>query len=746
VGVLARFGATAGLALVATTTLAHAQSADLSLSMTVSDPTPLVGAQVSFEVTIQNAGPNSVQRVVVRDKVPNGYAYVSHSATRGTYDPVTGRWLGFGVVLAGSERLTLTATVKPGGNYKNVANLMSSNLPDPDSTPGNYVPTEDDYAQLTTTPVTNVTPIITGQLPLKTGLERPLTITLQDLIVTDPDNDYPDDFTLSILPGAGYTVVEPDQVVPGPGFIGALTVALTVSDGTSTSPPFDAAVTVRQPNLVVIMADDLDTRTLGDLLNAGLMPNLQTYFIDRGVTFTSSYTSDPLCCPSRATFFTGQYAHNHGIFNNVLDYGGTFGLDRAVGQFDDTDTLPVKLQALGYTTAYFGKYLNGYGADPGLAFLSPAFDPHYVPPGWTSWNGLIDLSTYCVYNYSINHNGVPTQYLRPSGKSEDTATYQTNVLADLVEDFVVAHRDDAAPFFLNVMTLTPHGERCSDCYGGPPPPGDDNFKLRIRPAPEDKEVPVPAFVQTPSFNEDLADKPTWLSTLAPPLTSQDVADITEQYTFRLRAMLSVDRLLGRMAVALGDHLDDTVLVFTSDNGWLYGEHRRSGKIYAYRESSRVPLYVAYPAYASGVRPDLVINNDLHPTLLDLASPGYVDPVADGRSLVALLRAPEPGGWVDRQRILMEYGRANPAATFDIWPTYFAIHTPTQTYIESYDDTWYFVSPPLVGLERYDLVADPYEMNSLIRYPQNPRDPVFAPILDQLRTCTGATCRVLEDAP
>ena len=834
-----QWGSSCILALLATTNLAHAaQSADLSLTMTVSDPTPLVGSQVSFEVTIQNAGPNNVQRALVKDKIPSGYTYVSHTATRGTYDAATGRWSNVAVAAAASQRLTLVATVKQGGNRTNIALVQTSTLPDPDSTPGNSVPTEDDYAQITTTPRTNVAPVITGQLPLVTFEETPLTITLQDLIVTDPDDVYPDDFTLtvqpgseytvsgneitpnagvdhpisvsvfvndgtasspstpitvdvipetgglaiigqnpvgirddhafaidpqwlivhdpdntnpddfifSVLPNTGYTVTAFGEVQPDAGFLGTLDVVVTVSNGIETSPPFDMTVLVTGPNLVVIMVDDLDSRSLNDLLGAGLMPNLQTYFIDRGVSFPTFYTSDPLCCPSRATFFTGQYAHNHLIFNNVLDYGGSLGLERAVGQFNDTNTLPVKLQALGYTTGYFGKYLNGYGADAALTNISPAFDPHYVPPGWTSWNGLIDLSTYCMYNFSINHNGVPTQYLRPGGKSEDTATYQTNVLADLTEDFVLAHKDDAAPFFLNVMTLAPHAERCHDAYGGPPPPGDDNFKVRVRPAPEDKDTVVPAFVPTPAFDEDLADKPDWLEALAPPLTSTDISDIQEQYTARLRAMLSVDRLLGRVAVALGDRLDDTVLVFTSDNGWLYGEHRRGGKIYAYKESSRVPLYVAYPPFAIGVRPNLVINNDLEPTLLDTVSPGYVDPAADGRSLVALLREPEPAGWAERLRFLIEYGRSNSANAFDIWPTYFSVRSLTQSYVETFDDTWYVVSPTLEGLELYDLVADPNEMNSLIHYPQNARDPVLGPLLDQLKTCGGGTCRAIEDTP
>jgi hypothetical protein len=296
------------------------------------------------------------------------------------------------------------------------------------------------------------------------------------------------------------------------------------------------------------------------------------------------------------------------------------------------------------------------------------------------------------------------------------------------------------------MTLAPHGERCADAYGGPPPGGEDGFEQRVRPAPEDAATIVPAFVPVPSYDEDVSDKPTWLSSRTVPLTPADLASISEQYTLRLRSLLSVDRMLGRLVNALGERLDETVLVFTSDNGWLYGEHRVSGKIYSYRESAQVPLYIAVPGGESGERANLVVNNDLLPTLLDLAAPGYVDPLADGRSLVPLLRAIDPPGWVERRHFLVEFGRTNDATSRALWPTYFALRSTTKNYVESYDGTWYLLpQPPLIGLELYDLVTDPYETTSLMRHPENARDPALGQHIDLLRTCSGAACRALEDA-
>jgi len=130
----------------------------------------------------------------------------------------------------------------------------------------------------------------------------------------------------------------------------------------------------------VIMADDLDTRSLDDLLRAGLMPNLQSEIIDQAISFEHAFTTTPLCCPSRASFLTGNYAHNTSILNNQLPIPGFDGLYPAVGAFDDSDTIGTRFQALGYTTALIGKYLNGYGSDAALANVHPAYDPHYVQP------------------------------------------------------------------------------------------------------------------------------------------------------------------------------------------------------------------------------------------------------------------------------------------------------------------------------------------------------------------------------
>ena len=622
-----------------------ADPADLSLTNAVSNPAPVIGSQVIFTVTVSNAGPAAAQRVKVRDRLPDGYTFVSAAATRGSYDSANGQWSDFAVAARGMVQLTLVATVAQSGDRMNVAEVIGSTAPDPDSTPNNGDPSEDDYAQASTTP--------------------------------------------------------------------------------------------RAPNIVVIMADDLDTRSLDDLLRAGLMPNLQSEIIDQAISFEHAFTTTPLCCPSRASFLTGNYAHNTSILNNQVPLPGFDGLHPAVGAFDDSDTLGTRFQALGYTTALIGKYLNGYGSDAALANVHPAYDPHYVPPGWTTWRGLIDFSTYCMYDYYMNADGAVRRYERPPGQPADTVTYQTNVLADLSESFLLAHRNDATPFFLWVTPLAPHTEQCAEPYGGGPVPRD--FKLYVRPAPEFENAAVPEFVPSPSFDEDVSDKPAWMQ--RPPLTAEEIADVTFQYRMRLRSLLSLDLMVGRIVAALGDACDSTVLIFVSDNGFFLGEHRRSEKVLAYDEASRVPLYIVLPWVERGSRANIVLNNDMAPTLLELASPGYGDADFDGRSFAQLLTDPAPPGWVERTQFLQEFGRT---ARRDA-QTYLALRRPTTLYIEAYAGTYDQSGvSTLSGLELYDLATDAWQMNSLLHFPQDAPNALLGAWLSRLRDCVGATCKQYEN--
>lgn len=209
------------------------------------------------------------------------------------------------------------------------------------------------------------------------------------------------------------------------------------------------------PNIIVILADDLSEDVMNAVLDNNLAPNIQQYLIDEGVSFKQSFVTTALCCPSRATFLTGMYSHNHGIFSNLtpdpfksgIAWPGWLSELGSPGQ--NASTLPVWLRNVNYYTGYVGKYLNGYGK------VAPAHvsDPEtFVPPGWDDWQGLIDPTTYLMYNYRLNDNGVVVNY------GEADADYQTDVLSGRAVDFIEEASLQSKPFFLFVSTLAPHTE------------------------------------------------------------------------------------------------------------------------------------------------------------------------------------------------------------------------------------------------------------------------------------------------
>src|SRR4051812_43519271 len=157
------------------------------------------------------------------------------------------------------------------------------------------------------------------------------------------------------------------------------------------------------PNVVVVETDD---QTVADL---AAMPRTRALIARHGVTYANSFVSLSECCPSRATFLTGQYAHNHHVRSIGRPWGGFWALD-------GSETLPVWLQRAGYATGVVGKYLNGYGRD----------NPYVVPPGWTDFEGLLGPSTYHFYGYTINVNGV---------LSRDRG-YQTDAITRRSVDFI----------------------------------------------------------------------------------------------------------------------------------------------------------------------------------------------------------------------------------------------------------------------------------------------------------------------
>jgi N-acetylglucosamine-6-sulfatase len=449
--------------------------------------------------------------------------------------------------------------------------------------------------------------------------------------------------------------------------------------------PAPSPAAADRPNVLVIMTDD---QTVEDML---VLPKTRALLAAKGTTFTNSFVAYPLCCPSRATFLTGQYPHNHGVVANSGPNGG-------YQRLDHTNTLPVWLQEAGYYTAHLGKYLNNYGVD------SPA-----APPGWSRWFGLIDPSTYKFYDYKVSDDGVPVSH------GTAPADYQTDVLAEEAEGLLRSRAGAGQPFFVTVAPLAPHLEKIGN---GQVPP-----RAAPRHAGRFANEPLPA---RPSFSEaDVRDKPAHIRRL-PPLSPAKTARQTSIYRARLASLLAVDDLVERLVDALADtgQLDRTVIVFTSDNGFFLGEHRiPDQKYFAYEESIRVPLIIrggGFPAGATATQP--VSNIDLAPTIVALAG-ARAERVMDGRSLLPLARDPQQG----RDRSLLIEGVGSGRTK----PSYHAVRDPR----------WFYVEHSTGDRELYDLQKDPFQLTSrhgAAALASTRND--LARRLARLRTCSGNSCR------
>ena len=467
----------------------------------------------------------------------------------------------------------------------------------------------------------------------------------------------------------------------------------------------DVGPTPSRPNFVVILVDDMDVRSMVHF------PRLRRLLYDEGTSFEQYITPHALCCPSRVSFLRGQYAHNHGIWKII----GT--LDPADGKYKDGgwpafrdaglegSTIATWLSDAGYTTLYAGKYMNQYAAM--LAEFPPLVG--YRVPGWTYWYGSL-TNRYLGYGFEVNENGTVIAY--PHSR-DNPGVYHTDLIADKAVEFIRAAN---GPFLLYLATTTPHV----------PAVPANRHKGRFSGA----RLPQP-----PSFDEaDVSDKPSWVARYWPRISAERKAALQSEYQRRLESMLSVEDLVERVVQALGQGglLDNTYIFFTSDHGYHLGEHRSWSKHTFYEEDIRVPFVVRGPNIARGRRlSHLLLNNDLAPTLADLAgvaTPSFID----GRSFRSLLHPTPPRSSRWRTMVLLERhpidarygGRA------------FGVRS----------DRWKYVEWDNGERELYDLLRDPHELQSqhknrahaeLMRH--------LSERLRELRTCAGAHCTRGESA-
>jgi arylsulfatase A-like enzyme len=439
------------------------------------------------------------------------------------------------------------------------------------------------------------------------------------------------------------------------------------------------------PNIVFISTDD---QALVDL---EWMPITRRLIGDHGVTFENFIAPHPLCCPARAQILTGQYAQNNGVHSNHGDDGG-YGSLRDPGH-----VLPVWLEDVGYRTSFVGKYINGY--NPGRG----------IPAGWDHWDATVRLG----YERFLQYDG--STVTRPEGYHTDYVAQRT---VSEIRELAAGDR----PFFLWSSFYAPHGicAAANELGCRTPPPVDPEFARSYPGA----RAP---FLDKPSFNErDVSDKPNAVIRRG----KVDPAEAERLFLQRIRSLASVDRAVAEIVGALQEagELENTVIAFTSDNGFLYGEHRYQGKTLAYEESVRVPLLIRGPGIEAGVTVGATAAMiDLAPTFAELAGAEPMVTV-DGESLVALARDPSPAA--DRT-LLVQAGIRGPDPRGLGWE-YRGVRTGRFT----------FVFWPKTGfVELYDRKRDPYQLRNLAH------DPRYAVVLDELvertRTlaeCSGDTCR------
>jgi N-acetylglucosamine-6-sulfatase len=397
------------------------------------------------------------------------------------------------------------------------------------------------------------------------------------------------------------------------------------------------------PNIVLILSDDQRWDTLWS------MPNVRSEIAAHGVTFSNGFVVNASCCPSRATILTGQYSHTTGVYTNQSKqpYGG-------FAAFRDDSTIATALQAAGYRTGLFGKYLNGYHST-------------YVPPGWDRWfastGGL-------YYRYDANRDGTLLTF------GSDPADYSTDVFGNASVNFI-EQTDPSTPLFLLFSPHTPHRPAT-------PAPGDETAYSTLEPW------------RPLSYNErDVSDKPLYVR-------RQGRFDRTRKAAIdafrkdQYRTLIDLDRQVGAIVDALDStgRLRNTLLVYTSDNGMLWGEHRLTGKGVPYEESIRVPLVLRYDPLITQPRVDghFVLNLDLAPTFAAAAGTGLPD--ADGRSLLPLAAGLSPR-W--RKQFLVEHLNLRGAGT----PTYCAVRTGRYAWIDYGSGE----------KELYDLRYDPFELTN-----------------------------------
>ena len=491
------------------------------------------------------------------------------------------------------------------------------------------------------------------------------------------------DYSLGVIKGARFAAL-------------ILAVAFTLL-------PVGFAEAQKRPNFVVIMTDDQD-----DLDWIRHLPAIRNLLAKQGITFKNSFTDLPLCCPSRASFLTGQSSTNHGILFNAPPNGGY--VEFAAREHN---SLGVWLQEAGYRTGFIGKIMNGFGVS----------DPSHIMPGWDDFQALITggypEESGGYFNVQMSENGTLRAYGDFAGE------YSTDVITRKGVEFVVRYAQRPKPFFLLLTPVAPH----TGGLNKPP-----RAAPRHRGVFADLDFPI-----RPNFNEaNISDKPGHIREL-PLLTAEEQLQVARVYRTRLESLLAVDDMVRKLYGALRTigELENTFFILTSDNGFSLGSHRWVQKQLPYEESLRVPLIIRGPKLPHNQsRDQLVTNLDIVATIMALAEATTTkSQFLDGRSLVPLFQ----DGSIAWRSAFAIHGSTK--LTRGEQMSIFGVRSKRYKYIRSKSNVY--------GAEEefYDLVEDPYELTSRIgteRYGATIRFLRF--LSKELETCAGQTCWVATKPP
>ena len=546
----------------------------------------------------------------------------------------------------------------------------------------------------------------------------------------------------------------------------ALLFILSIAAGPAAAARQSVLPPTSKPNFVVIQTDDQTIDSLYATFTPPggqpipVMPNTLALIADKGVSLTRYYVSYPLCCPSRVSLLTGRYAHNHNVRGNVQPNGGYLGFSFRGA---NSNNLATWLQGAGYRTIHIGKFLNGYGDEP--------YDNGTtVPPGWSAWHTTLKADTnHYFYGYQLNNNGViegpygdfGSWDTREYGKIDDfgcptmpldgqPCLYETDVFNRIASEEMFGTPAET-PFYLQLDYTAPHGD----------------FRRPAGPQPATRHYNSFAGARLPHSREqgvnegNVADKPKFIRD-APFLSPQELHTYRVYYEKQLESLRSIDEGVKQVVDTLGalGRLRNTYIIFTSDNGFFFGEHRLTGgKFIAYEPATHLPFLMRGPGIKPGTSTgELTMNIDIAPTILELAGATATKSV-DGRSLVpyvtdTTLRSRRPllfESFVETNDVNangQEPAEPAPAArasggaqASSQSEATASIVAPPKDYVGIRLGPFKYIEWPSGEKELYDITKDQYELNNLAK------DANYAPIRNFLRTqlfelkeCSGRACR------